>query len=449
MKPNRTNRAQKDARDAASASDNAVSGFADKVSPGLSYYLPEVPRNHTVMHIPDSHTLYVGPLSCQRRHDIHARQYGDRSDVSFLFITQADVISGRYEDSMVEAIEQLEELLEPRPRIFFLCTFCIDDFLGTDEDALLKRLQASFPDCQFAFEHVDPVSINERLNMGTKLISTQYSFVQPVPAEDHDRGINLLGMFVPFHPDCELLQLLHEWECEPQRSIVFAKTYEEYQDIGKSCLSLVFRIMNTSAADQMQKHLGIPYLICTPSYDARAVADCYNRIARQVNRPEKDFTDEVASCEKDARKTAALLAGRPIALDCEFSLMVFAAAKALLRYGFNVRFIFRSNHKFPLDEDAERWIVNQHPEVCITRSTAHEHLFRELEADGVVAIGADCARILKARHWVDIWHDEGYFGFHGIHRLMEEIREALTHETDWSKTPSCDAHANQDHKEGA
>lgn len=399
-------------------------GYADRVSPGLSYYLPEVPRDHKVMHIPGSHTLYVGPLSCQRRHDIHARQYGDRRDVSFLYITQADVISGRYEDLLVEAVGQLREAIAPLPHIFFICTFCIDDFLGTDEEALLARLRASYPDSQFAFEHVDPVSMNERMNMGTKLISTQYSFIRPVPPGQHDRGINLLGVFVPFHPDCEFLRLIDEWGCGPLRSIVFAKTYEDYQDIGKSCLSLVFRIMNTQAADLMADQLGIPYLTCTPSYDARAVAETYNRIAQAVGCTSRDFSAEITSCEADARATAEALAGRPVALDCEFSLMVFAAAKALLQYGFNVQRIFRSNHKFPLDAEAEAWVVREHPEVQILRSADASHLSTDHAGEEVLCIGADCARILQARQWVDIWHDEGYFGFHGIHRLFADMRAA-------------------------
>lgn len=411
---------------------------------GLSFYLPEVPRAHTVMHIPSSHTLYIGPQSCERRHDIHARQYGDRNTCSFLFITQADVVSGSYEDLIVEAISNLRELLEPQPHIFFLAVFCIDDFLGTDDEALICRLSSAYPDCQFAMEHIDPVSLNERMSMGTKLFRTQYSFIKPVAPEDHDRGVNLLGVFVPFHPDCELLSLLDEWDAHPLRAITFAKTYDDYEDMGKSCLNMVFRTMNTSAADVMQERLGIPWLLCTPSYSARAVAACYNQIARALGKPERDFSDDIQSCEEDARQTVALLAGIPIALDCEFTLMVFAAAKALIEYGFNVRWIFRSNHQFPLDGEAEAWITQNRPDITVTRTASHEHYLDTVGSQNMLALGVDAARIMKAAHWVDIWHDEGYFGFHGIHRLFAAMREGITRTSTWDG----DAAEPADTKEG-
>lgn len=403
--------------------------------PGFSYYLPEVPRKHTVLHIPGSHTLYVGPRSCARRHDIHARQYGDRKDVSFLFITQADVVTGRYEDLMVEAIGQLREVLPAAPRIFFLAVFCIDDFLGTDENALIDRLSATYPDCQFAIEHIDPVSLNERQSMAAKKQTTQYSFIKRQPPESHDRGINLTGVFVPFHPDCELLSLVEEWGAGPLRSLMDCETYEDYQAMGKSTLTLVFRLMNRAGADLMRDQLDIPYVVATPGYDARAVADCYNAIARALGAPERDFVDEVAACRRDAEETARLLDGMPVAIDCEFSLAVFAAAKALLEYGFNVTHIFHATHKFKLDEEAERFIREQHPEIMLTRASDHERLFEETDDQVRLGIGADCSRVLRTRHSLNIWHDEGYFGFHGIHRLMADIREALTRETDWSDVP--------------
>lgn len=265
--------------------------------------------------------------------------------------------------------------------------------------------------------------------------TTQYSFIKPQPPKAHDKGINLTGVFVPLHPDCELLQLIDEWGYGPLRSLAFCKTYEEYQAMGKSALTLVFRLMNIAGANAMHKRLGIPYEIATPGYDAQAVANCYNAIARALHVPERDFSNEIAACRQDAASTAQLLNGMPVALDCKFSLTIFAAAKALLDYGFNITHIFHSTHAFKLDEEAERFIREHHPEISLVRSADHAHLFEAFDDQERLGIGSDCSRILKTRHSVNIWHDEGYFGFHGIHLLMADIRKALACETDWSQLP--------------
>ncbi|MBQ6452771.1 MAG: hypothetical protein IJJ14_00265, partial [Coriobacteriales bacterium] len=141
--------------------------------------------------------------------------------------------------------------------------------------------------------------------------------------------------------------------------------------------------------------------------------------------PEPDLSAQVEACREDAQRTARLLDGLPVALDCEFSLMVFAAAKALLGYGFNVRCIFRSNHRFKLDAQAESFILEQCPQVLVTRAESHTHLYESALGSDCLALGVDCARLLDARYVVDIWHDEGYFGFQGIHKLMAAIRAAV------------------------
>ncbi len=350
-----------------------------------------------------------------------------------MFITEADVISGRYEDLMVESVGKLIELLDPSPHIFFLAVFCIDDFLGTDETAMLERLRAAYPDRQFAMEHIDPVSLDEARNMGMKKHVNLYSFIKP--ALKHDRGVNFLGNFVSLEPECEFLALLKKWNAGPVRELFHCRTYEEYQDMGKSCLSVVLRYMGTHSGDFMRDTLNIPYYVFTTSYDAEKVAQGYGDIAEILGAERPDFTAEIAAVKEDAARTAAILDGMPVAIDSSASLAPFATAKALIDYGFNVRYVFRSNHSFQQDLEAKEYIERNCPQVIVTRAESYTHLCERIGESDCLAIGADCARVLRARHFADVWHDEGYFGFHGIHRLMETLRSAITAPADWSDVP--------------
>ena len=391
-------------------------------SSGLSYYLPEVDKVHTVLHIPGSHTLFIGPSACTRRHAFHAMEYGDRRNVSFLFITEADVVSGDYENLVGDAVADLLAVLEPAPHIFLLAVFCIDDFLGTDEDALLARLEERFSDCRFAVDHIDPVTLGENPRKGMmKGHVNLYTFLWP--ETEHDAGINFLGNFVSLDPACDFLSFLRDRRAGPVRELFSCRTFEEYQAMAKSRLAIGMRFVGEDTRSFMTDTLGIPYVYFPASYDAGVVARGYAEIAGMLGCAVPDLSEAVCAAERDARETAAFLNGMPVAIDSSAFLLPFSAAKALLGYGFCVRYIFRSRHVIPEQEISAYEEIAARGDVAVYRSDDYANLGLPPVTE-CLAIGADCRRLLGANHFADVWHDEGYFGFHGIHRLMALIRES-------------------------
>ena len=402
-------------------------------SGNLNYYLPKPTKPHTLLHVPGSHTLYVGPLSCTRRHVVNAMKYANREDISCLFITQGDVISGRYEDLIVESIGKLNRCLAPVPHVFLIACFCIDDFLGTDEGALLERLQATYPDQQFAIQHIDPVSMDERASMGIKRGSTLYSFLKP--AAEHDRGINFLGNYVSLPDDCEFRELLASWGYGPIREIFSLKTYEEYQTMAQSALNIVLRFMHDSSAEMMQTKLNIPYYTFYTSYDPERIEQGYRDIAALLKVELPDLNAQREAAIADIHETVRLLDGMVVAIDSSASIPTFQTARALLKYGFNLKYIFRSNRAFQIDPEDADYILKERKDVQVTRASAYVNLVHTDTQPECMAIGSDCARVLRASHYVDLWHDEGYFGFQGVHRLMHDIRDAFYQRTDWDRVP--------------
>ena len=412
----------------------------------LHYYLPKPSKKHTIISIPESHTLYVGPLSCTRRHAINATKYANRKDVSFLFITEGDVISGSYEDLIIESIGKLIDCLSTDPKVLMIAVFCIDDFLGTDEEALVKRLHETYPEKKFAVQHIDPVSMDERVDMGSKKMSTLYSFLET--PKEKDRGINFLGNFVSIPSDSEFLKLLKDWGFGPVREIFNMKTFDEYQGIAKSALSVTMRFMSERNAEGLFEKFEIPHYTFYSNYDPERIARAYFDIAEILNVEEEHKDDpsffEKSKSEieqmkeealKDIEETRKLLDGMPLAIDSSASIPTFQTAKTLLDYGFNLKYLFRSSHKFKIDVEAENYILNNRPDVKVSRASDYENLISDEKETNVMALGLDCARLLKAEHVVDIWHDEGYFGFQGIKKLMGQIRDAYKIKTDWENTP--------------
>ena len=406
--------------------------MADKV--GLSYYLPRDRKPTTLIKIPGSHTVYVGPSACIRRHYIHNHMCGNKSGFSTLYVSEADVATGHYEDLIIESIGSLNEILDPVPRIYIITVFCIDDFIGTDEDAMVRKLSERYPGFKFAFTHVNPISMNERLNGGMAKHFDLYSFVE---SSEKDLGINLVGHFVPLDPDCEFIPTLKSWGFGPIREIFNCKTYEEYQDMGKSCASIIMRNVGIAfESKQLKDVLQIPDYYFKNHYDAQKIAESYKEMAAFLKKPLPDYSGEVEGIKKRASEVVSLVGNTPVAIDCNASLTLFRTALALIDYGFNVRYLFKANGPRRLDADEEKYIIEKYPEIQISRAVDYANLYKEHQDGDCIAIGDDAARIMRAKHVIHMWRDEGYFGFHGIKKLLAAIEQAYLTEYDWAKTPT-------------
>lgn len=396
-------------------------------SKALSFRPPEIPRRHTVLRVPGSHTLYVGPPSCMRRHALHHRKHGDPSAVSFLHVTQTDVVSGSYEQLIVDAVAELECTLTPAPSILFVTTFCIDDFLGTDHEALGEQLAAQWPQTRFVFDRIHPVATGPTTTMSAKKTQNLYSFLDPVDPSERDRGVNLVGSFVPLNPKSEFFELLGRWQLGPLRQLFDCVTYDDYQAMARSRISIVTRFNGLAGACSMEERLGIPAFAFLPCYDAEQMARLYRDLAVAVGQEPSDCTPWLTAVYSQIARTRTLVGNTPIAVDAEATLVPFALARALLDYGFNVTHVFHSHHAFATDNADRDFVLARYPHViCAPSNDARLHLNADAwRQPNAIAIGRCAARILSTPHLVDIWHDEGLTGFHGIGLLMENIVQAL------------------------
>ena len=65
--------------------------------------------------IPESYLLFVSPFACGRHGALGGVLNGIKDKASFLYIDEADIVSGGYEDLIPEAVEELLDFLEKRP----------------------------------------------------------------------------------------------------------------------------------------------------------------------------------------------------------------------------------------------------------------------------------------------------------------------------------------------
>lgn len=393
----------------------------------LSYQIPDADRPKRVMRIPESHALYLCPNACGRRQGIRALRNGIADHVSFLRLTQADVISGDYERQVGNAVEELLATLRPRPRVVSLYVNCIDDFLGTDEQQLLDELRERFPDTRFLLSHINPIAADVKRSTARSIHTRLYEALEAPAA--HDSAVTLVGHFEPLDAHGEFFEALQASGTAEVREIVSCDTFDAYLQLACSRFTVSLSHMGDGAADALEQRFGIPFQRWHACYDLAEITARYAKLMQALDGA-WDGAAWRHRAERAVIETRAAVGSLPVAVDSAASLMPFSLARTLLAYGFNVVAVF-GLHLKGCDDEAERLLADEHPEVAIVRSESYEALSGFALPSRCLALGRDAGFLLRAHHLVDIYHDEGYFGYHGVIRLMDAMAHEVGRVRDW------------------
>ena len=72
--------------------------------------------------VPESYLLFVCPFACGRHTALGSIDNGIKDQVSYLFITEGDIISGGSEQLIIDNVGDLFEALPKRPKVLFIFT---------------------------------------------------------------------------------------------------------------------------------------------------------------------------------------------------------------------------------------------------------------------------------------------------------------------------------------
>ena len=433
------------------------------MSAHLSYSIPDRPRKKRILRIPESHSLYVCPQSCSRRQAIRAFRNGEADRMSFLQINQADLVSGDYEGQVADAVARLLDALPEPPRVMQLYVNCIDDFLGTDGEVLLEGLREQFPHLRFSLSHINPIAVDVSHDFASKMHSGLYELLEE-PAS-RDLGVSAFGGFEAPAAESELSSALAAAGAGPVRHLVTCRTFAEYQQLAKSSIAVCVSRSGRAVADDIAERFGMRHLTWTATYGLDAVEEHYRQLADFVDaaraelaaggsgvvdadaRPAGEagvadgrgrsvgaaaawpamqpvLVPARAAASAAVQRARQMVGGVPVIVGSDASFSPFELAFNLIEYGFDVRVVL-ALHMKGADEDAEARLLAAYPHVETVRERSVDALEASAEAAGWLAVGADAAFLMGATRVVDMYHDEGYFGYQGIERLMSEIAAAM------------------------
>ena len=185
--------------------------------------------------LPESAMLLVAPNACGRNSTVMSTEEGYADRMFYLPMSETDLVTGRHLSRIPEAIHEIMEVADPKPKAIVICITCVDALLGTDLPRICRKAEEEndvlvIPSYMYAIEREGKkppmVAIRETL----------YSLLER-PSVD-PRAVNLLGFFSELDPDSDLLALLKGAGIRTVNQISAMKTLDDYYEMGKANFEL-------------------------------------------------------------------------------------------------------------------------------------------------------------------------------------------------------------------
>lgn len=377
--------------------------------------------------VPESYLLFVCPFACGRHTALGGIDNGIKNQVSYLFITESDIVSGDFEQMIIDNVGNLFEALEKRPKVLFIFTSCLDDLLGTDHDAINAELSVMYPDVQFRHCKMNPISLDSSLPPGITLNMNMYSLLNKTGKKE--KIVNIVGSNVTLPESGDLKQILGSKGYKVYNVSDF-KTFEEFQHMADASLNIVAGPIALKAAEQMEAELDIPYIKAFVNYDPEEIAKFYSELSDVLG---EDFVTSAEEYREKALKrieeTRSIVGDYPIAIDYQAVLKPFSLGYTMARYGFNVGMIAtdgvagheKANHE---------GLLKLAPNVLVENPVSHYAVTFPHEGEPYLCVGFDCGYMTGSKKVVNLMQDEGLYGYDGICRLMDMVKEAYHADAD-------------------
>ena len=376
------------------------------------------------MLVPESRELFICPSACGRHGSIGASEVGLKHRLSYLFIDQSDIIDG-CEELIINTVPQFLSQVSPRPKVLFLFVSCLDDLIGTNHEAVISELRRRVPDVEFAFGHMNPISLDSKTPPPVSTQRMMYDLLKP--QEGKDRAVNLIGNLedVP----CSELYTLLEAAGYKLRHISHYSAFEGFQEMARSSYNLVLDAQGKLAAESMRSRLSIPFSFLPVDYSLEANDRYYDILQKELGLGQLDLRPYRDEAERSIDQALDMLSGYPLALDNSGAVRPYSLAAALSEYGFNVVLVAAPEPKAPDKEGYKRLMVLR-PDIPIIDPAGVKGVRGRGFLPECVAVGSAAGYLTGSVHPCRMSWDTGFWGYRGITGLMQLIMKGYREKAD-------------------
>lgn len=379
--------------------------------------------------VPESHHLFVCPFACGRHTALGGEMNGIKEQVSYLFIDEADIISGDYEQMIINGVDDLFEGLDKIPKVLFIFTACLDDLLGTDHEPIIAELSEKYPDVQFRHCKMNPISLDSKLPPGVTLQMNMYSLLEK--STEQKNTVNLIGInTVAKNGDLRDIlaqkgyRLLHISEYD---------RFEDFKEMSSSKLDILAGPAAKMASKDMEKDLGIPTVEGYVTYREQDIDAFYTRLSEALG---EDLLPLTAPYRDKARQkiaeAKAVIGDYPIAVDYQAVLRPFSLALMLAENGFRIAMVASDGIPAFEQENYEK-LMELVPDLLLVNPLHHDSVKFGLTDKDFLCIGFDCGYITASDKVANLMEDDYMYGYDGVCRLMDMLTAAFNEKADVSE----------------
>jgi hypothetical protein len=381
------------------------------------------------LQVPESHELFIVPLSCGRNPSVATEYQGSRARLSFYILEEKDVVTGDYEQMLIDIIDELLETLPTRPKALFVIATCLCNLIGIDYDAIGEVVQERYPDIKIGVFNLSNFSLEHKVSAFYTMHQISYGFLDPT--DERENAVNFIGNLQAIDRNSEIYTALRDMGIKKAHHISDFESFENYQTMARARLNIVIAPSGIGCAEDMEKKLGIPFVYLPTSYDPVLIAEHYRKLANALNaQPPVWLNDQERMTRQAIADALAIVGKRPLALDYNATREPYNLAHFLLREGFNVATVF-SEQPQPEEEADYEALRRDYPHVAFYEPQHPCFVNGRLEMPEGIAIGLKAGGLTETRHIVHLFSDEGLWGYAGTRSLMNLLIEAAETETDY------------------
>ena len=362
--------------------------------------------------IPESRILFVCPASCARIICLNSIRYGYSDRIDVLALSEEDIVSGSYEEKTVEAACEVLEQLDPKPKALILYVSCIDAMLGNDHAFQTEEIMNRYPDVNCFVLKMCPIA---RFSGDLPMVALQHDMYAALPEKrvPKEKTVAFIGTNIAYDPACEIVQMLevNGWKA---LHIQASESYEDYLRVRASSLNLCMMPFGLTAVKMLEERCGTPYLPYFAKYDFGEIRRTMTQIAETLHIPVPDLDAMERETRRVLTECAEYIAPLQLAIDSSAVLFPDILRKTLTECGFHVKCVYADDIERK-DPDTDSGYIG------IPMKSRYQ-----ADTD-VIAIGLVASSFEGANRTVPMFYDNGEWGYYGLRKLAERIREAYDH----------------------
>lgn len=350
--------------------------------------------------IPESVILFVAPLGCARHVTTHMWQRTDR--VFALALQEAEIVTGAHMETIREAVLEIYESFDLKPRLITICGSCIDRLMATDFEQIAEELRGEITS-EILVTWMDPV-IGRKQHPQVRCWDKAYSLWD---RKREEQSVNIIGRLHAPASDSELRTLLKMSGVQHVRHMADTQTYGEYVDMGSASLNLLGSKLGEKAAKTLERRWKIPYLKYVPRFVPDIVHEMYQNIADILNieiDDSKYYDQTKAAVEAFQVRRQVHEIHAAIGEAYAGNEDAFLIARDVAELGIQVDWIY-SDGKLTGKEEQIRWLAEHQPDakvVFLSHPGSREILLNPPEVDFAWGMSEKWFLGRTNGHWIDV-----------------------------------------------